>query len=81
MKDNLLITLAEVLKKQKDLDLSDEEIKFISAIVGGYVFSPPDIRLAVVPKFKAVVKEALDMLNRRRQGSLGNKGGADEPWN
>lgn len=80
MKDDLLAAIAEVLKRQKDLVLSDDEIKFISAIVGGYVFSPPDIRLAVVPKFKAVVKEALDMLNRRRQGS-GNKGGADEQWN
>jgi hypothetical protein len=80
MKNDLMAAIMEALKQEKDLGLSDEEMKFISYIVGGYVFSPPSVRLALVPKFKSIVKEAIDMI-RQRQGSPGNKGGADEQWN
>lgn len=79
MKNDLIATIMEALKQEKDLDLGDEEMKFISYIVGGYVLSPMSVRLALVPKFKAVVKEAMDMI--RQQGSPGNKGGTDDQWN
>jgi len=79
MKDDLLEALADLLRKYKDLMLDDEEIRFICAIVAGYVFSPPSVRAFAVPKFKAVVKEALDMLQRRKAEQSGPKGGEKLP--
>jgi hypothetical protein len=77
-KENLMESIMAVFKELKELDLADKEIQFISAVACGYVFSPLDVRLKLMPKFQNVVREAVEMIHAESGKKINNDGG---DWN
>ena len=77
-KENLMEKVMAVFKELEELDLADKEIQFISAVACGYAFSPPDIRLQLMPKFQNVVREAVEMIHAKSGKKINSDGGN---WN
>jgi len=71
---DLLEAFVDLLKGRKELRLEDYEIRFISAIVAGFVQSPLEVRATMAPKLSAIAREAFDMLLLRRAERSGGNG-------
>lgn len=71
---DLMAELVTVLESHGN-DLSESEIKLISLVMAGFVYSPLVVRLAVAPKIRDVAEAALTIMRGQSDAAAKEGGG------